>query len=137
GKLLVAGMFTIKGQAFPSIVRYEITGALDISFGNNAVAAFNRSGYENEYYDIVLNQSDGKIIAGSRLNVNSKHQYVANRFLSDGSIDMGFGNNGEVILFPENASFGNIVMLNDDSFLSADKIVDNGISKVALKKYKP
>ena len=137
GKLLVAGMFTIQGQSFPSIARYEINGALDISFGNNAVAAFNRSGYENEYYDIVLNQSDGKIIAGSRLNVNSKHLYVVNRFLSDGSIDMGFGNNGEVILFPENASFGNIVMLNDDSFLAADKIVDNGISKIVLKKYKP
>lgn len=135
GKLLVAGMFTIQSQAFPSIARYNPNGTLDNSFGNGAVAVFNRTGYEDKYYDIVLSQNDGKIVAGSKLHINSNNQYVAHRFLSDGSIDVNFGNNGEIILFPANIYAGDMVLLGDDSLLAVGEIIDNGISKVALKKY--
>lgn len=137
GKLLVAGMSTIQNKGFPSIVRYGVNGDLDTSFGINAVATFNRSEYENVYYDIVLNQSDGKIIAACKLYVNSNYQYIAHRFLSNGSIDVNFGNNGEVVLFPQNIFEKNMVLLEDDSFVVGGNIVDNGISKMALKKYLP
>ena len=134
-KLLVAGRFTIQGQAFPSIARYSINGNLDTSFGNNGVAIFGGSGYEDDYYEIVLSQNDGKIIAGGPFNLNSSYQYAVNRFLPDGSIDTSFGNNGEIIVFPENIYKGDLALLDDDSLLAVGKIYDNGISKVALKKY--
>mgnify|MGYP003108978594 FL=1 len=134
-KLLVAGRFTIQGQAFPSIARYNVNGTLDTSFGNAGVAIFGASGYEDEYYDIVLSQNDGKIIAGGPVNLNSNYQYVVNRFLPDGSIDTSFGNNGEIIVFPENIYKGDVTLLDDDSFIAVGRIFDSGISKVALKKY--
>lgn len=134
-KLLVAGRFTIQGQAFPSIARYNVNGALDTSFGNGGVAIFGASGYEDDYYDIVLSQNDGKIIAGGPFNLNSNYQYAVNRFLPDGSIDTSFGNNGEIIIFPQNIYKGDVTLLDDDSFLAVGKLYDSGISKVALKKY--
>src|SRR5690606_29840761 len=79
--------------------------------------------------------NDGKIIAGGPVNLNSNYQYVVNRFLPDGSIDTSFGNNGEIIVFPENIYKGDVTLLDDDSFIAVGRIFDSGISKVALKKY--
>ncbi len=131
-KLLVAGMFTVQGQAFPSIVRYNLDGTLDTSFGNNAVAVYDQSGYEDKYYGIVVSQSDGKIIAGV-----SGNQNVIHRYLPDGSIDVNFGNNGEVVTLSAMYNECKLAMLNDDSFIAVGKLDEGGISKVALKKYMP
>lgn len=130
--LLVAGMFTIQNQTFPSIVRYYLDGTLDTSFGNNSVAVFDQSGYENRYYSIVLSQSDGRIIAGV-----SGSQNVIHRYLPNGSIDMSFGSNGEVVTLSATYNECQLALLNDDSFIAVGKLVDHGISKVALKKYMP
>lgn len=136
GKLLMAGMTTIQGEAFPSIVRYRLDGTLDSSFGNNAVAVFNRPDYQNEYYSTILNQNDGKILVGGAFYINSTYQYAVHRFLPNGSIDTDFGNNGELIIFP-NSRQGNLKLLQDGSFLAGGRITDNGIFHVALKKYLP
>lgn len=136
-KLLVAGMFKIQGLPFPSISRFNLNGALDTSFGNNGVTIFNGSGYEDQYYNIVLSQNDGKIIAGGSFFLNANEQYVVHRFLDDGSIDTNFGNNGELIIFPENIFKGDLALLDDDSLLAVGRIYESGINKVGLKKYMP
>lgn len=137
GKLLVAGMFTRQGQAFPSIVRLNLNGTFDSSFGHNAVATFNRTGYENESYNTVLSRSDGKIIAGGSFYTNSSFQYAIHQYLSNGLIDATFGNNGEIILFEGNNIKDNLALLNDDSLLAVGTVIDNGVSKIALKKFLP
>lgn len=137
GKLLVAGSFMMQGQAFPSIARYTLNGALDTSFGNNGVTVFNQTGYENDYYDIVLTQSDGKIIAGGPFNINANYLYAVHRFLADGSIDVNYGDNGKIVIFQENIYKGQVAILDDDSLLAVGRIYENGVSKVALKKYLP
>ncbi len=136
-KLLVAGSFKQQGQAFPSIARYNLNGTLDASFGNNGVVFFTGSGYGDEYYRKVLSQNDGKIIASGLFNLSANSQFVINRFLADGSVDTGFGNNGEIIVFPENNYNGDMALLNDDSLLVVGRIYANGISNVGLKKYLP
>tara|TARA_R100000935_G_scaffold58612_1_gene96561 strand:+ start:1176 stop:2663 length:1488 start_codon:yes stop_codon:yes gene_type:complete len=135
GRLLVAGQFNIQGQEFPSIARFNLNGSIDPSFGNNGVAVFNRTGYEYEYYRKVLSQSDGKIVANGIFSVTANYQFVINRFLTDGSIDTSFGNNGELIVFPEQIATGEMTLLNDDSLLVVGRIFENGISKIGLKKY--
>lgn len=133
GKLLVAGMFTKQEQTYPSIVRYNLNGTLDNSFGTNAVVTFNRTGYSNTNYNLVLSQNDGKIIAAGRFYINSNSQYGIHRYLPDGSIDMDFGNDGELIVF----SNGTLKLLDDDSLLVVGSIDENEISQIALKKFKP
>ncbi len=135
--LLVAGQFKIQNQAFPSIARYNLNGTLDHSFGNSGVAVFSSSGYEDEYYRKVLSQNDGKIIASGFFSLTANSQFVINRFLANGSVDTGFGNNGEIIVFPEDNYNGDMALLNDESFLVVGSIFENGISNVGLKKYLP
>lgn len=92
-KILVAGQFKIQGEVFPSIARFNLDGYLDNSFGSNGVVLFNRQNYEDEYYNKVLSQSDGKIVAGGIFSLTSSDQLVVNKFLADGSFDIDFGNN--------------------------------------------
>ncbi|WP_139854011.1 T9SS type A sorting domain-containing protein [Aequorivita sinensis] len=136
-KILVAGQFKIQGEVFPSIARFNLDGYLDNSFGSNGVVLFNRQNYEDEYYNKVLSQSDGKIVAGGIFSLTSSDQLVVNKFLADGSFDIDFGNNGELIIFSENTGYGDFALLNDNSILAAGSLFENGISKIGLKKYLP
>jgi uncharacterized delta-60 repeat protein len=136
GNLVVVGSFTNEGHRFPSIVRYLPDGTMDTTFGDNGLLTYSVPEYENEYYEKVLLQSDGKILAGGSF-YNSGHFYAIQRFLSDGSIDNSFGINGEARVFPENFQGGNMILQNDDSVLVTGFFLNNGIYRPMLRRILP
>jgi uncharacterized delta-60 repeat protein len=107
GRIVAAGVGLDDSQ-FPSpafaVVRYNIDGSLDTSFGGNGkvITAFFPGGAVggggNTVRDIAI-QADGKIVAvGSAFDtVAMRTNYALARYNSDGSLDMSFGSGGKVI----------------------------------------
>lgn len=132
-KLVVAGGVDIDGLHYPSLIRYLPNGDMDNTYGIDGVA----SNYDmpNRNYSDLLIQSNDKAIAGGTLYISGENEFVLNRFLPNGGLDLTFATNGELIPFPDNETFGDMIQQNDGTLLFAGNILDNGIRKIALKKY--
>lgn len=89
GKIIVAGYIENSGTSISLLVlRYNINGSLDISFGNNGIALFN-----NEMNGLSVKiQTDGKIVIGGRI----ANAFALARLKVDGNLDEDFGFNGLV-----------------------------------------
>ncbi|MEP7127268.1 MAG: delta-60 repeat domain-containing protein [Chitinophagales bacterium] len=91
GKIVVAGnSHNLPGSSDMTVVRYKKNGQLDKSF--------NESGkwiVKNTFCNIVAIQQDGKIVVGGSKSIGSSFVFDVWRLNADGSIDNGFGNNGE------------------------------------------
>lgn len=82
------------------LVRLLPDGSPDSTFGTNGIVQSALSGWEEG--KSVLVQDDGKILVAGYTDPLSNFAYEATvwRFLSDGSVDTGFGNNGVVKVVP-------------------------------------
>ncbi len=77
-----------------TLVRFENNGALDNSFGNNGIVITD-FGENNSYAKAVLLQPDSKIIsAGAYTDNFSFSDFALARYLSNGSLDSAFADNG-------------------------------------------
>ena len=93
GKILAVGT---GGYDDFTIIRYEPNGELDASFGNGGIvvtSGIQESSLSNE---MVL-QPDGKIIVSGYAQMDDVDNLAMVRYLSNGSLDSSFGNNGIVI----------------------------------------
>ncbi|MDC8000904.1 T9SS type A sorting domain-containing protein [Aequorivita todarodis] len=135
--LVVAGSFTNEGHRFPSIVRYLPDGSIDTTFGDNGLVVYDNPEYENQYYEKILSQNDGKIIAGAAFYHNSENIYAAHRYLSDGSIDTDYGANGEIIVSSEWVTQGDMILQSDGSLLVVCSSFENGLFNFVLKRFLP
>ena len=98
GKIVVAGeaLNGTTGDNYDvTLVRLQPDGNVDPSFGGSgAVIATVGPGWD--LAGSVLIQPDGKIVVAGQSNLGGATDFIALRFLSDGSLDTGFGNNGIV-----------------------------------------
>lgn len=80
----------------PLIVRYNSNGILDNSFGNGGIVLIELK--TSSFFGLAALQSDGKIVAvGTYMSANQQQDdFLLIRFLSNGSLDTSFGNNGIV-----------------------------------------
>ena len=79
-----------------ALARYNSDGTLDTSFGTNGMVTTDFNSGMDIIYSIVL-QSDGKIIAGGRAEIDSApYDFALARYNSDGTLDTSFGTNGKV-----------------------------------------
>jgi uncharacterized delta-60 repeat protein len=142
GKTVVVGQSGVYPLFHTALTRYNKSGALDRSFGNNGrvVAALDSGG---DGSTALAFQSDGKIVtAGSVIHNNFLLAFITARFNPDGTLDQTFGTNGVVqTTFGDAAAEGNDVVLQPDG-----KIVVVGFSgagsyssnnNVALVRYNP
>ncbi|PZF74885.1 T9SS type A sorting domain-containing protein [Taibaiella soli] len=91
GKIIAIG----GDEASYTLVRYNIDGGIDSSFGNNGWAF---PIYVNG--ESALLQPDGKILLGGYITDQNNHYGLAiERFLSNGSVDSAFGVNGQLSVF--------------------------------------
>jgi uncharacterized delta-60 repeat protein len=100
GKILVGGYTTLwkgsyygYGSAF-ALVRYNIDGSLDTTFGTNGIVIT-----EIAIYDAaraVAIQGDGKIVAAGTSGGNTNYGFLLVRYNTNGSVDTMFGTNGIV-----------------------------------------
>jgi uncharacterized delta-60 repeat protein len=122
-KILVAtGVTTASGRDF-GLVRFNIDGTLDNTFGINGKISTDFSQTSNTAHSIVL-QENGKILLSGFLGITPNHDYAIARYDLLGNLDSSFGDEGKII-----TDFG----LDDLAFTSAiqsdGKLICAGNSK--------
>lgn len=96
-KLVVGGIaYGSSSTGFDTaLIRYNLNGALDTSFGTNGKVRRALSYQRDEIEDLKID-SQGRIVASGTREWNDQESFAVQRFLSDGSIDNSFGNQGRV-----------------------------------------
>ncbi|MEP6793802.1 MAG: hypothetical protein ABJB16_05705, partial [Saprospiraceae bacterium] len=90
GKIIAAGYATFDSLESITVVRYLPNGALDHTFHQDGISHITIAGANAAGTGAIL-QPDGKIVVGGNVNViNSKSDFVAVRFKSDGYPDNSF-----------------------------------------------
>ncbi len=124
------------GEGF-LLVRYNINGSLDNSFGTGGMVSTNFG--NNGFAYAVAIQSDGKIVAAGSDNNSLTSNFALARYNTDGSPDASFGTGGKVV-----TSFGNEFGFAYDVAIQPDgKIIAAGYSRTgtnlgfALVRYNP
>jgi uncharacterized delta-60 repeat protein len=79
-------------------VRYNTNGSLDPGFGIGGIVttSIGSDGYWDYAYALVIQPSDGKIVAAGSSNSGSNYDFALVRYNTDGSLDTGFGIGGKV-----------------------------------------
>ncbi len=105
GKVLLAGSAEIvvignteNTTSFDfALARYLSDGTLDPSFDGDGIVT-TAIGTGHDFISAIKIQSDGKIlVAGTTFSDTAPAQFALARYNTDGSLDLGFGNNGIVI----------------------------------------
>jgi uncharacterized delta-60 repeat protein len=135
GKIVAAGIYEYSGGTGgfwgnkPAIVRYNVDGSLDSSFGNNGIVVLNTFFNANDDLWALKLQPNGKILIGGGASYPFPFvltYFYLYRLNTDGSLDLSFGNNGNVLT---NFSNSDINYVHDIEFQQDGKILALGISK--------
>ena len=115
-KIVVAGFTSTTTGGDFALIRYNINGNLDTSFGINGKVATGFSGLDDIGYGVML-QSDGKIVvAGKAYNTTSGYDFALARYNSDGSLDTSFGTDGKVTTSGSGANYS-VVQQSDGKII--------------------
>jgi uncharacterized delta-60 repeat protein len=141
GKVILGGFATAAGSSFDqfALVRLNVDGTLDSSFGSGGKATTDFGPLTNEVTGIAI-QGDGKIVAVGFVQTPGRgYDFGLARFNSDGTLDTSFGSGGKVATDISGASdFAHSVVLQPDG-----KIVVGGSTQTvrsfdfAVARYKP
>jgi len=98
GKILVAGN-TDYYTSNLVLLRYNTDGSIDSTFGNYGIVVSYSEGYGEGGTDIALQEDEKIVVAGYRYKdiVNSSLDFVLLRYLTNGTLDSTFGDNGRVV----------------------------------------
>jgi uncharacterized delta-60 repeat protein len=94
GKIVAAGA-SYDGQSFKMLLlRLDVKGTLDMGFGTDGVAIYQRQPSVYDYAFGLAIQQDGKILVAGTSNNGSNDDAVVLRYDSHGVLDRGFAENG-------------------------------------------
>lgn len=97
------------------LLRFDSNGVLDGTFGTDGRVVTNFSDKLDRMTSLIV-QSDDKIIAsGATSDDISYSDFAMARYNSDGSEDLGFGNNGRTVTSLRVWDFGYAITLQDDN----------------------
>lgn len=122
GKIVFAGTQSVEGQLNVFLMRYNVDGALDTSFGNSGIVS-STVGYHTGALAIAL-QADGKIITAG-FSIIDTRQIILLRFNSDGSLDTSYGNNGLSTVVIGTSSQMEALALDSNGYAVVSGISDN------------
>ena len=95
GKIVVVGTARNLNNYDVLVLRYNINGTLDPTFGTGGVVLYNSPADDVDNGNGVVIQSDGKIVvAGERTNSSGYHGILLLRLDSNGALDPAFGSGG-------------------------------------------
>ncbi len=136
GKIVLAG----ESAGTIVVVRYEVDGSLDASFGNNGVVITDISP-SGEYVRRVTIQSDGKILVGGfTQDGQGNSQLALVRYETDGRLDTTFGSSGIVTAGDElhNPRLIDLTLHPDGRiFVAGMSRTDAGYSDFLLARFNP
>jgi len=115
-KIIAGGHFGDFNDQNIMLSRYQPNGDLDASFGTAGIVVTDIG--DNRFGTMVI-QDDGKILVGGTSEPQSQQEIMLVRYLTDGSFDPSFGNNGVVITDVPSSSTNvtRIVVLDDGKIL--------------------
>lgn len=105
GKIVVGGYSQSNG---PTLVRYNVDGSLDQSFGMGGITSWTTGSVINE----IAIDGDGKIIAVGQI-YRSYSDFLIRRYNSDGTIDSTFGNGGDAVTGIRNGIANSVALQTD------------------------
>jgi uncharacterized delta-60 repeat protein len=95
--MLQGGTCTISGTNQFCIVRYNVDGSVDSTFGTNGYVIFDIPDSSDDQASAIALQTNGKILQAGTCNISGRSQFCIVRYNVDGSIDSTFGTNGYFI----------------------------------------
>lgn len=133
---MLAGQSNTTAVSDFALVRYLSDGSLDASFSGDGMLTTSPSNGGDYAYSVAI-QTDGKILAGGwAAGSNSISDFSLVRYLSDGSLDAGFGNNGIVITdFDTSNDKANAMVLHQGKILLAGSSDKNSQTAFALARF--
>lgn len=139
GKILVAGSTINSNHDVFLIMRYDINGILDLSFGSDGKVLTTLGEHFDNNPNAIEIQTDGKILVGGVAVGPLAYQTWADfgliRLNTDGTLDHNFGNNG-IVLTPMLYGF-NAEWIEDLKILNDGKIIAIGSTEeeIAIVRY--
>ncbi|MEP6467554.1 MAG: T9SS type A sorting domain-containing protein, partial [Parafilimonas sp.] len=129
GRIITGGSNILsKGRAI-TVGRFTEDGKTDYSFSDDGYT-YTQYSKGDAYCNTVAVQEDGKIIAGGFHSVNEIGTFTVIRYMTDGSVDSSFGDNGIDTTFFYGDDIGNSVNIQKDG-----KIILAGYSQVPAPEY--
>ena len=96
GKIVLGGFTNNVNNGDLALVRYNVDGSLDSSFGSGGKFTNDVLGNYDEVYGLAL-QSDGKIVAsGVATTSTGNENFLVARLNTNGTFDQSFGSGGKV-----------------------------------------
>ncbi len=129
GKIVVAGITDPGNASNFGLVRYNVDGSLDASFGTGGKVATD-FGANFEAGNSVTMQADGKIVvAGFSFLGSFNVDFALARYNSDGSLDTSFGTGGKVTTnFGSNNESAISVVIQPDGKIVLAGSSNNGVA---------
>lgn len=127
GKIIMAGKASIGTWKF-ALVRYNIDGTLDESFGDNGIVT-TAIAHSDQGISVAL-QPDGKIVLGGATYDNVDYTGAVVRYFEDGDVDNTFGVDGVAHL--SNISFIESLVLQDDGKIVVGAEKNNSFAMARL-----
>ena len=136
GKIVVAGYSWNGSDNDVALVRYNIDGSLDTSFGIGGKIATAIGSSEDAALSMAI-QSDGKIVAAGYSYIGRNRTFALARYNSDGSLDTSFGIGGKVTTAIGSASDQALSMAiqSDGKIVAAGSSENESDDDFALVRY--
>lgn len=136
GKILAAGRTKIGLVKNFALVRYNVDGSLDATFGTSGIVTTAIGTGDNVGNSVVI-QNDGNILLAGYCTTNSQKDFALARYESDGNLDLNFGAGGKVITGFSNFTndYGTSVALQSDGKIIVAGFTETGIFNFALARY--
>ncbi|MEP6793917.1 MAG: hypothetical protein ABJB16_06295 [Saprospiraceae bacterium] len=115
---------------------YSQSGLLDPTFGDNGIVIRDLAFGQSDFLNAIAIQQDQKILAGGNIGTGSASDFVAVRFLTDGSPDYEFGVNGLAIIdFDGMPSSCNAIAVQEDGkIVLAGQVTNNNATDFAVAR---
>ena len=137
-KIVVAGCSSNGINHDFALVRYDLDGTIDSTFGVNG-KVLTPVGSKDDYAAAVAIQADGKIVAAGSSHNGSDFDIALVRYKEDGAIDSTFGINGRVTTdIGGNDDNGAALAIQPDNRIVVAGTTNNGFSNsMAVVRYNP
>ena len=133
GKIMIAGRTTSGGTFNFALARYQSSGALDTTFGQQGLVSTDFGGSVDRVFALVL-QPDGKAVVAGDSDAN----FALARYNPDGSLDTTFGSGGKVVTtFGGRDQASAVVLQPDGKIVVAGQTDVNTSVDFALARYNP
>ncbi len=137
GKIVAAGFSNNGTDDDFALVRYNVDGSFDNTFGTSGIVVTPISDTDNRARFLVI-QTDGKLIAAGFSNNDINDDFALARYNTDGSLDNTFGTNG-IVTTPIGTSDDiatSAALQNDGKIILAGYTGNGSNDDFALVRYK-